>query len=276
MKVRSYEQQLKRWIGLCTALLIALLAIIFFIATRTSHNDNRYEHRAESATRIHQIRIQRPDFADIVLDRTDDHWRISAPCHLPANTQRLAPLLGLVSPAAHGYAATEIDLDAAGLLQPLASITFDDQQIDIGSTDLSGERRYIRRGQRVEFVPEWILSLTNGGLSALAELRLFPETLASLTSLKGSEQRAVSQEQLAQWQALSARQIVPWPITADGQPIEPIASPSQWQAIHGEQPLSFEVYPFDTYVAVLTEQAQCALLVARSALPSSAQPPADH
>ena len=120
-----------------------------------------------------RIAIERPGFAGVVLAREGEDWRVVAPCALDAEETRVEPLLAALAGGGTGYAADEVDLRAAGLEEPWADVRLDGERISLGGTDLGGERRYARRGERVTLVPEWTLSLVSGGLSAFASLAPF-------------------------------------------------------------------------------------------------------
>ena len=79
-----------------------------------------------------------------------------------------------------------------------------------GAADVSGERRYAMLGERVLLVPEWVLSLVNGGVSAFADLSVFGESIASLhIGIDGDEAAPID---ATDWQTITASQIVDWPI----------------------------------------------------------------
>ena len=161
---------------------------------------------------VHSITIWRPDHPDIALKRTPAGWEITAPFAVLANSQRVEPLLALLAMGDTRYAAAEVDLDAAGLLEPLAIVHFNDLRIALGNTDISNERRYARRNDEVVLVGEWVLPLINGGLSALADLHLFHSDLSSLTATPLEDSASPITLDPGNWQSLSAQQILKWPL----------------------------------------------------------------
>ena len=213
---------------------------------------------------IREIRIARPDFADIVLTQANavDGFSIEAPCELPANTQRLQPLLDALAPSAHGYAASEVDLQAAGLNTPQATVTLNGTTVDLGGTDLSGERRYLLRDGRVEFAPEWVLSLVNGGLSALAVLEPFTDALTTLSI----DMTPVTADDLQQWQAISAQQIVSWPLSDAEAALK--TQTLQAESVDDVKTLLLHHYP--DFVALHEQNSTCAYLFNASSLPALA------
>lgn len=219
------------------------------------------------------LRIERTGFAPIaLLKQADNHWRIIEPCDLPANSQRLQPLLESLIPAAHSYASREVDLEAAGLIEPEAVLYLDEQRLALGTTDLSGERRYLQRADRVEFVPEWILSLVNGGLSALALPDVFPEGLDAIRVVTSSTDDTVPADQdgesLTRWAALTAQQVVSWPL-ADGD--DAAGSQTLLATIAGRES-TLTVHDYERFAAIRFENAACAYIINRSSLPDSVFP----
>ena len=266
----THTQKTRRLVIAASLLLAALLCIVGVVLW----TDARHAATAlQAQPDVQRIRIQRPDFPDMVLQAdTDGQWSMTDPCVLPINTQRLQPLLDALAPATHGYAAVDVDLEAAGLLHPEAVIIMNDQVLALGITDLSGERRYLQRGERVEFVPEWILSLVNGGLSALASLDVFPQILDEL--VVQADQSAelasltVQEDALPEWQALQAQQIVTWPL----QDSEPATGSRTLLARTGDQQLKLRLQLYTRYAALRHENADCAYLLPTSSLPDITLP----
>lgn len=168
------------------------------------------EKEPQSADAVQQIRIERPGRPEISLKRQGDSWQLTRPYILAANVQRIEPLIGALSAHAEGYEKSEVDLVAAGLEQPLATVSIDERSYALGATDVSGERRYAMLGERVLLVPEWVLSLVNGGVTAFADLNVFSASIASLhISVDGGDAQP---GEFPDWQAITASQIVDWPI----------------------------------------------------------------
>ena len=267
----THSQKTRRLVIAASLLLVTLLCIVGGVLWTDARNATS---TLQAQPDVQRIRIQRPDFPDMVLQAdTDGQWSMSKPCLLPINSQRLQPLLdALMTPAVHGYAAVDVDLEAAGLLHPEALIIMNDEVLALGITDLSGERRYLQRGERVEFVPEWILSLVNGGLSALASLAVFPQTLDEL--VVQTDQSAnpasltVEADALPQWQALQAQQIVTWPL----QDSEPATGSRTLIARTGDQELKLTLQLYTRYAALRHENADCAYLLPTSSLPDITLP----
>jgi hypothetical protein len=277
----THTQKTRRLVYTGGLLLAGLLVIIGALMW----HDARQQDAGPAAQAAPQsVRIQRPGFTDILLQRVvDDTWSITEPCQLPASGQRLEPLFGALTPAVHSYAAAEVDLDAAGLLRPEAVVYLDGEKVAFGHTDLSGERRYVLRNGRVGFAPEWILALVNGGLSALASLDVFPgpiETLvieghtaasqepkssdsAETTAVATVKPGPLSKDRIDQWQYLSAQQIATWPLM-DGEPSTGTLTLAVQMA--GRQ-TTLMIHEYPRFAAIRYEDASCAYILPASSIP---------
>lgn len=258
----SHTRSLKRWtIILGTSLGILACAMIYIIWSDGQAKRTAPVANAEAST----IRIHRDGFDDIQLAKTTGQWHLESPCKLFANEQRLSPLLSALTPGAHQYSSGEVDLQAAGLLSPKAIIYINDVEHRIGNTDLDGQRRYVQRGDVVEFIPEWVLSLVNGGVTALARLEIFTEPLSTLTLTdeSGISRKLTLPDELAKWQTITAQQISTWPL-----PVVELSTPYQLQTSDsGGATRSFSVYQNDSLTAIRLDGAQCAYILSADALP---------
>ncbi len=266
----THTQKTRRLVIAASLLLVALMGIVGGVLW-TDARDTTLARQAQPE--LQQIRIQRPGFPDMVLQAdSNGQWSLNDPCVLPVNARRLQPLLDALIPAVHGYAAVDVDLEAAGLLNPEAVIIMNDEVLALGITDLSGQRRYLQRGDRVEFVPEWILSLVNGGLSALASLDVFPPSMDELVIQSGQSAEpaslTVQAEELPAWQTLQAQQIVTWPL----QDSEPATDSRDLIARTGDQELQLTLQLYTRYAALRHENADCAYLLPNSSLPDISLP----
>lgn len=286
------------------ALFALQLLLLAGIAAIKWQDKQKTGERQQDTSTAADLLIERPDFAAIKIHRNENRWQITEPCDIRANDQRIEPLLGALAGSAHQYAINEVDLDAAGLVKPLASVTIDHARIELGETDTSGQRRYIRRGNAVEFAPEWILSLVNGGLTALADLTIFEETITAIRHMEAdsntgsqtqdaihenasapansdggddnSEKKTsaatgnrtdteLSTESIANWQALSARQILTWP-EADA----PTTTQRSQLAfsLQNEHELVLDVVSNASYTTLHFVDSSCAYIVGNSELPA--------
>ena len=109
-----------------------VLAGLLVAITVISYQPPPLEEEPRSADAVQQIRIERPGRPEILLERQGDSWQISRPYVLAANVQRIEPLIGALSAHAEGYTKSEVDLVAAGLEQPLATVSIDQRSYALG------------------------------------------------------------------------------------------------------------------------------------------------
>ncbi|MFK7890833.1 MAG: hypothetical protein AB8B63_08460 [Granulosicoccus sp.] len=259
--MRSHAARLRI---LAVALSLGLLSLLITMAALL-WNDKRSNPdsvRVEDAeTTISTIKIAREGFSDIILHRRGDQWEMAAPCVLPINEQRLTPLLTALQPAAHNYQATEVDLDAAGLTPAQTTVFLGDTRIDLGNADLQGTRRYSLRDKRVvQFVPDWVFSLVNGGISAFAELAPFGPELSEL-ALAGHPPASAS-ERLS-WQALNAQQIIEMSALnlKQDEPEQQIVATVDGKA------QTVNIYTHENFVALHPADTACAYILPPGTLP---------
>ena len=255
----THQNKLRRTVYSATLLLIVLLGIIAAILwSEKSSKPIAVEQEA-----LRTVAIKRAGYADITLEYLQSQWHLTSPCEATANPQRVQAFEQLLIPATHSYDAKEVDLEAAGLVDPLAFITINGTALKIGDTDLSGDRRYIQRGSDVEFAPEWILSLVQGGTSAFAMLNVFPDALASVST--HSTNSNVKPSELQQWQALTANQVIAWPLKENMPELVQRYSLSYKSPTESGQMV---VHEYEAFSAIVKSDTHCAYIISNAALPS--------
>ena len=270
----SHTRSLRRWTQLLTGVFCVLTVLMVYLIW----SDTRQSQSIAPIVDANRIRIQRTGFDDIQLSKRDNVWQLDAPCSIPANQQRLEPLLSALAPGGHQYTTSDVDLEAAGLIAPLAVVHINEIEHRIGNTDLNGDRRYVQRGKSVVFVPEWILSLVNGGVTALASLEVFPEPLGSMQVLMadGSSVTLDNAEALDPWQILTAQQIVSWPLPEDDASNLAEATftlqPRDLQEQEQEQEQTITVHEGESFIALHRADAECAYILPAESLPEITQP----
>ena len=259
----THTRLLQRWIAVLLAAIGMLASLMMYQLWRDSQTAVQLPLGNVNAS---TIRIEREGFDDITLAKNEASWFIETPCEISANEQRLEPLLGALTPGMRQYDASEVDLQAAGLVSPPAIVTVNETRHRIGNMDLNGERRYVQRGNKVAFVPEWVLSLVNGGVTALADLAVFADPIEqlTLTDEQGSKTVLTTMEQLQPWQNLSAQQIITWPPddSASPQPLLQLSS----LAANGEH-LLYTVYNTERFTALTLAGQSCAYILPLDTLP---------
>jgi len=253
----------RRWTGIAVLALVAAVAGVVAVAVRDGSERGSTSLIPADPQRL---TIARPAQVDIVLERDapDGDWRITAPCTLEVEARRLSPLFEALAGGGARYPREQVDAAGAGLEPPLATLTFDGTALSIGGPDLSGERRYVATDERVELVPEWIWSLVNGGLSALAVPDVFTRTLTTIGNTDEDEHAIDGMNaDVTHWNALQASQTIAWP------PPGPVPADAPLRLTFGFENGSRavrDVVLTERFEAVVHEDGGCAHLLAPGTL----------
>lgn len=246
----EHSAKLKRMVWVLSTVLVGLLAGIGLLIWK-DQTDTPVASTTESIT---EIRLLRKGFSDIVMTKIQGLWQLTSPCTLAVNAQRLEPLLGALQPAGHSYKASDVDLDAAGLTPAQATVYLNHKRIELGNTDLQGNRRYALSTDTVEFVPEWVLSLINGGITAFVKLEPFGAKLSQLT-INGLTHD--NPDELDIWRDLSARQILEWSTLN----LSASNDSFRFQATIDSQQHYYELHKHSDFIALRVENAACAYIL---------------
>jgi|GEM_PF-1125943 len=202
----------KATVGLALVLCL-LLGLIAWMETNGFKTGNNHEV-------INSITIIRAGHPDIKLIGQADQWQMSTPYTLKVSEQRIDALKQLPNSLGEQYSLAETDLIATGLDRPQASVQLNATLYQLGNTDLSGDRRYVKSGDRVSLAPEWVWSLVHGGVTAFADLNVF-DTLPEALFVSSDDNNAVLPlNNQAQWRSLTADKIVAWEYDTVGDAIE--------------------------------------------------------
>jgi hypothetical protein len=176
------------------------------------------------ANSIHTIRVTRKERMPLRFEKTASGWQLTGEHSLPASEFQLRALLGILDTRPdRSYPDVALDLAAAGLEPPQATLLLNDTVIDIGNTEALQHKRYIRLDDTVYLVTDKFQHLINADWSNFVERRLLPEN-ATLTGLelpgtrltRGEDGRwqasppasgkdaAILEALIAQWQAATA------------------------------------------------------------------------
>lgn len=103
---------------------------------------------------ITHVLVHRDNQEDIVLEKRDNTWHMTAPYQYPANEFRVDSLLQLASTESHAqYPVEQLDVAKYGLDKPRAIVTLNhDQVFSFGNTEPIQQRRYLRYNQTMHVV----------------------------------------------------------------------------------------------------------------------------
>ena len=265
----THGQKIQRLLYLAGATFAALLGIIgYIIFNERSAQHEQQAQLSASQKALNNLKIDRPGAPTISMTHNGEQWSMTSPCQIAVNEQRLQPLFALHEPSSFTYSASEVDLQAAGLIEPLAIVTYNDTKILIGGKDLKGSRRYIQRDGSVEFAPEWILSLLEGGVTAIASTALFPSPLSDISISDSSSGESYQATRLSEWQTLQASQIINWPMENNSsKPVKTYRVDTQ----ENTEPTQWSVVVHETFTAWVKLDSQCAYVIGNDEMPSLTQ-----
>ncbi len=110
--------------------------------------------------RIERIAVERPGQVNLMFERRDGRWWMTAPEGGPANPILIHPILQLAQArCAPSYAVAELDLPGLQLEPPRLRLWLNDQDIHFGATAPTDGQRYLRVGATVQLCPDRLYPL---------------------------------------------------------------------------------------------------------------------
>lgn len=134
------------------------------VAPLTSLNSKQVQH----------ISITRAD-GSVSLERRNDGWWVTGDMPIPADQAQVDMLLRLASlKPERSYPDTELDPAKLHLEPALASLHFDDTEIQFGDTEPLDNLRYVRVGDRISLIPDRVQNILQGTRTQFASRKLLP------------------------------------------------------------------------------------------------------
>ncbi len=152
---------------------------------------------ALSPDSIQRIRLLRPKQAQIVLEKTGEDWRLSAPRAARANSYRVNELVQLASTRVPTrFPAVPAELGKYGLDNPLATLFLNDTEIRFGGMHPLDSRLYVLHDGQVQLIPSSAFRAATAPLNDFLNSGLLAEKTKPVAfkfpafSLKQNEQGA--------------------------------------------------------------------------------------
>lgn len=169
MSVAPIKKRL--WINIALFASIVVLAAIAWFGAGNGNPSDRPD-----ADSVRQIRIQRADQADIVINKKDQHWQITEPLDMAASPFRINSILNVTAADSYAdYAVSDIDTAELELDSSPVTLYLDNHRVVFGGTDPIEEHRYTQFDERVYLLDDHYLPLLTQGLDSLLDTRLIPE-----------------------------------------------------------------------------------------------------
>ena len=133
---------------------------------------------------IDKITLQHPKAADIVLQKKDGKWALTAPVQVAADPYELNSLLNVATAETRSSIdPKEVKPADLGLDPPSYSLTLNDTRIDFGGTEPLNYRRYVETGGKISLIDDPPSSSLDADYSDLVAKTLLPAgaKIASVT-----------------------------------------------------------------------------------------------
>lgn len=125
---------------------------------------------------ITRIALRHPGKPEIVLERVDGGWRITAPFSAPAEEVEVKGILSLATlQSERQLPVAEVDLGALELDPPRYEVQFNDTVLAVGGLEPIEYRRYLRVGDTVHLVPDPPSAALDADPADLVAKRIVPE-----------------------------------------------------------------------------------------------------
>lgn len=200
------------WLNALLLLVVAALAALVYF--KPGGNASA-EHSLSwlNPSEVKTIRIERPDAADIVLDKKTAGWMVTAPLAARANGSRVQRLLEIVEAKSPGRMPAE-RLERFELDRPAARMTIGGQVFAFGMVNAVTREQYVMTGDAVYTVnPRYGTALPAGPIDLASRQLLGPGEIPVRIALKGfaieqsngkwtmasSPAADLSQDDLARW-----------------------------------------------------------------------------
>ena len=156
-----------RWLlNIGLALLVGALVLLVLYKPGTKKESEGAPLTALSAEAIQRIRLVRPKQPEIVLEKSGEDWRLTAPRAARANSFRVNELLRLTGTrvSAH-FPVVPAELGKYGLDQPLATLFLNDAEIRFGGMHPLDNQLYVLHNGQVQLIPTSVFRAVSASLA---------------------------------------------------------------------------------------------------------------
>jgi hypothetical protein len=269
---------------LTNLVLITLLAgLYWFINDEPTTQISTTTISTINSDAIHQITISQTNRADIIINKTNDHWQLTAPITARANQNRIKLLLSLLTMQPHRQQAVSAgqDLSQFGLKNDSTSLILDKHHFVFGDIEPIEQRRYILHNNHIYLLEDTISPLLNTSASSFIDNRLIQEKqrITQLTIPYYQEQNLLEQttslqlnngqwqsnskqttdnlvEIIDNWQHASALQVIP--LDALASTLQPSSFHAIVQLENQSAPIKLALYLNETSFFIVSEQTKLA------------------
>lgn len=175
----------QRW--LLNGALLILIGVLVWLAVHRAGQEKEVSSpplTALATEAVSQLRIERPNRASIVLEKSGTAWTLTKPVPARANPFNVESLLRVISaPGETRFTAKAGELVKFGLDKPQSRLWLNDQEIAFGSLHPLNDRIYVLYQNEVVLIPGHYLGPVLYPYTNFIDSRLFEEN-RKLTSIR--------------------------------------------------------------------------------------------
>ncbi len=163
-------------------LLLVMVVILLWATTQAPLDKNPnpespvFNDTSLKMSDINHIRVQHPKRETLSLRYYQQQWRLELPRDLPADLSRIQRLLKIINvTSSSGFRAAGNDLSQYGLNPAKATLSLNDQQLDVGNREPLSGKRYVRLRDQVHLIDDQWSGLLFAGIYEYVSPRLLPD-----------------------------------------------------------------------------------------------------
>ena len=187
-----------RWLlNIGLTLLVGALVLLILYKPGAKKEAEGTPLTALTADAIQRIRLVRPKQPEIVLEKSGEGWRLTAPRAARANSFRVNEVLRVAATrVSTRFPAAPAELGKYGLDQPLATLFLNDAEIRFGGMHPLDNQLYVLHDGQVQLIPASVFRAVSAPLADFLSTSLIEDKAKPLAfkfpafSLKQNEQGA--------------------------------------------------------------------------------------
>jgi hypothetical protein len=160
-------------------LILCVIAVGLICAVLLSHKKETPKGvplTALKADAVVHIVLHHPKAVDIVLDKKDGKWALTAPVQVAADPFEINSLIGLATAETRSTIdPKQVKLADLGLDPPAYDVTLNDVKIDFGGVEPLNFRRYVETGGKIDLIDDPPASTLDADYSDLVAKKLLPD-----------------------------------------------------------------------------------------------------
>ena len=187
-----------RWLlNIGLTLLVGALVLLVLYKPGAKKEAEGTPLTALTADAVQRIRLVRPKQPELVLDKSGEDWRLTAPRTARANSFRVNEVLRVAATrVGTRFPAASTELGKYGLDQPLATLFLNDAEIRFGGMHPLDNQLYVLHDGQVQLIPASVFRAVSAPLADFLSTSLIEDKAKPLAfkfpafSLKQNEQGA--------------------------------------------------------------------------------------